>query len=175
MTKWAFAVAGLLAVASLGGCQKAADALNPPQLYVDKAYVKLAATPNGPAALYFTVHGGDKDTRLLQILIPSALRYEMHRSMAGADGMAGMERLEYADIPAGKDVQFKPGGMHVMVWGIRPAVVDANAMPVTYVFQNGDRIEFSAEFVNPDGSHVVAKTATAAKASGSPTEPATGQ
>ncbi|NCP10341.1 MAG: copper chaperone PCu(A)C [Sphingomonadales bacterium] len=138
----------LMAV-GLAGCDKAAKTLNPPDLHVDRAYVRLAANPDAPSALYFTVHGGAKDTRLLNVLIDYALRYEMHESAKGADGLVTMKKLEYADIPAGEDVKFAPGGKHVMVWGIDPKVIAANKMPVIFVFQNGDRIEFDAQFVQP--------------------------
>ncbi len=137
-----------LALTSLAGCNKATDMLNPPALHVDRAYVKLAANPDAPSALYFTVHGGASDTKLLNVLIDSALRYEMHESVTSG-GMSDMKKLEYAVIPAGKDVAFKPGGMHVMVWGISKSAIAANKMPVIFVFQNGDRIEFDAQFVKP--------------------------
>lgn len=139
---------GALALASLSGCQKAANVLNPPELYVDRAYVALSANLDAPSALYFTVHGGAKDTKLLNVLIDSALRYEMHESVKTGD-MTEMKPLEYAVIPAGKDVAFKPGGKHVMVWGISKRVIEANKMPVIFVFQNGDRIEFDAQFQQP--------------------------
>ena len=138
-----------LALTSLAGCNKAADMLNPPELHVDRAYVALAANPDAPSALYFTVHGGARETKLLNVLIDDALRYEMHESVT-TGGMSERKPLEYAVIPAGKDVAFKPGGKHVMVWGISQSAIAANKMPVIFVFQNGDRIVFDAQFVKPD-------------------------
>lgn len=140
-----------LALTGLSGCQKAANVLNPPNLYVDRAYVALSANPDAPSALYFTVHGGAKDTKLLNVLIDSALRYKMHESVK-TGSMTEMKALEYAVIPAGKDVAFKPGGKHVMVWGISKQAIAANKMPVIFVFQNGDRIEFDAQFQQPGAS-----------------------
>lgn len=137
-----------LALVSLGGCEQAADMLNPPDLHVDRAYVALSANADAPSALYFTVHGGPSDTKLLNVLIDSAQRYEMHESVKRG-GMIEMKPLEYAVIPAGKDVAFKPGGKHVMVWGISKRAIEANKMPVIFVFQNGDRIVFDAQFQQP--------------------------
>lgn len=137
-----------LALTSLAGCEKAAHMINPPDLNVDRAYVALAANPDAPSALYFTVHGGPSDTKLLNVLIDSALRYEMHESVKSGD-MTEMKPLEYAVIPAGKEIAFKPGGKHVMVWGISEKAIAANKMAVVFVFQNGDRIVYDAQFVQP--------------------------
>jgi hypothetical protein len=157
----------VLALTSLAGCNKAADIINPPELYVDRAYVALAANPDAPSALYFTVHGGTSETKLLNVLIDDALRYQMHESVR-SNGMTEMKPLEYAVIPAGKDVVFKPGGMHVMVWGISKSAIAANKMPVIFVFQNGDRIEFDAQFAKP-GAGAPAATAHDGMAMGNET------
>lgn len=142
------ASAAALAVLGLSGCEKAADVLNPPDLYVDRVYVALSANPVAPSALYFTVHGGAKDTQLLNVLIDNALRYEMHESVK-TGGVMQMKPLQYVEIPASKTVKFAPGRKHVMVWGIDPKVIEANKMPVIFVFQNGDRIAFDAQFAKP--------------------------
>ncbi len=151
-----FALAATM-LALLAGCERAADAFNPPELHVTKAYVRLADAPDKPSALYFTVNGGDADTRLVDIITPAALRSEMHTSKRDAEGMMAMVELNFADIPRSRRVEFKPGGMHVMVWGIRDGAIKVDRFPVTFVFTNGDNIVFDANFVNPGQSKAAAE------------------
>lgn len=159
MGRWALAG---LALTLLGGCDQARDRLNPPELHVDQAYVRLAANPDQPSALYFTVKGGPRATRLVDIVTPSALRSEMHESVR-ENGMVAMRALGHVDIPAKGTVRFAPGGKHVMVWGVSQAAITAGRFPVTYVFQNGDNILFDAAIIRADGSRVAA-VATSASA-----------
>ena len=108
-------------------------------LYVDQAWVRLSANDKMPSAGYFTVHGGDEDVRLLSVISPAVLRLEMHESIE-KDGMMSMEPLKTADIPAGENVTFGPGGKHLMIWSINPAVKTQGKLPLTFIFSNGDRI-----------------------------------
>lgn len=112
-------------------------------LYVDQAWVRLSANDETPSAGYFTVHGGEEDVRLLSVISPAVLRVQMHQSVE-KDGMMAMEPLKTADIPAGTDVTFGPGGKHLMIWGINPAAKAQGTLPLTFIFSNGDRIIYDA-------------------------------
>lgn len=121
-------------------------------LYVDQAWVRLSANEETPSAGYFTVHGGEEDVRLLSVISPAVLRVEMHESVE-KDGMMSMEPLKTADIPAGEDVTFGPGGKHLMIWGINPAAKAQGKLPLTFIFSNGDRIIYDAVIRSPaDGA-----------------------
>ena len=154
--KFCLLAVGSAMLVALAGCERAADTINPPELHVTKAYVRLANAPDKPSALYFTVNGGDQDTRLADIITPAALRSELHTSKRDAQGMIAMAELDFVDIPRSKSVEFKPGGMHVMVWGVRDGAIKADRFPVTFVFTNGDNIVFDANFVKPGQSKAAA-------------------
>ncbi|MEZ5655771.1 MAG: copper chaperone PCu(A)C [Sphingobium sp.] len=112
---------------------------DPAPLYVDQAWVKLNANPAAPSAAYFTIHGGAEPVKLLQVATEGAVRVEMHKS-AMKDGMMSMQAVQAVDVPAETEVKFAPGGLHLMLFDVNPAVVDYGKMTFTMVFSNGDRL-----------------------------------
>ena len=118
----------------LAGC------LQPAEIGVDQAWVRLAAVKGNPAAAYFTVHGGATDATIIDVTCDLALRSEMHDSM-GAGGMASMKPLGSVRVPANTAVQFRPGGKHVMLFGMNPAVVPGGrTVLLTLTFGDGHRL-----------------------------------
>ncbi len=57
-----------------------------------------------PGAAYFTLHGGRSDATLIDVSADVAVRAEIHESMSGAGGMAGMKPLASVAVPAGAKV-----------------------------------------------------------------------
>jgi copper(I)-binding protein len=117
---------------ALGACEK-------PPLYVDQAYVRLSPNPQSPSAGYFTVHGGAEAVVLRDVIAEAAVRVEMHDSMKH-NGMMMMMPIDSVDIPAKAVVRFEPGGRHLMLWNVNPAVAATGKITLTFLFSNGDRI-----------------------------------
>lgn len=116
---------------------------DPPPLYVDQAWVRLSANPDSPSAGYFVVHGGPAPAALRGVMSDYAQRIEMHESMA-MGGMMTMKPVDKVDIPAGQTVAFEPGGKHIMLFRINQDAVTQGKIPLTFLFSNGDRIQFDA-------------------------------
>lgn len=112
---------------------------DPAPLYVDQAYVRLNPNAQGPAAGYFTIHGGAQDAKLLRVTAEGAQRIEMHESVE-KDGMATMQAIDSVDVPAKTEVKFAPGGKHLMIFNINPAIVENGKMTMIMVFSTGDRL-----------------------------------
>jgi periplasmic copper chaperone A len=128
--------ATMLALASLG---LPACAPESKPVFVDQAWVRLNANPQAPSAAYFTVHGGSVPVTLRAVTAEAATRIEMHESLM-QDGQMTMARIDSVAVPAGEKVEFRPGGRHVMLWGINDGVKAKGTMQFTFVFSNGDRI-----------------------------------
>ncbi|HTH28163.1 MAG TPA: copper chaperone PCu(A)C, partial [Sphingobium sp.] len=73
------------------------------------------------------------------VITEAAVRVEMHDSMMH-DGMMSMKPLDSVDIPARATVRFEPGGRHLMLWRVNPAVAATGKITLTFLFSNGDRI-----------------------------------
>lgn len=134
----------LLPIASaviLAGCE-------PKPLYVDQAYVRLSPNPDSPSAGYFTVHGGEQDVVLREVMSEAAVLVEMHDSVMKG-GMMTMKPVESVDVPAGGTVRFEPGGKHLMLWKINRGVAASGKIPLVFLFSNGDRILVDAAVQQP--------------------------
>jgi copper(I)-binding protein len=131
-----------LAILGLGGCKQHAS--NP---VVAQAWVRLPAIPGQPAAAYFTLIGGRSGDRLIQAESAMAQRIELHESMTGMSGMAGMKPLAGVDLPAGGTIAFAPGGKHAMVYGVDPVVKPGTAIPLRFGFASGKTAEAEAKTV----------------------------
>jgi periplasmic copper chaperone A len=131
----------------LGGCG------DPPKLRVDKAVLILSPVDSNPSALYFNIHGGTADVKLLRVTSPSVIRSEIHESgKDAATGMMSMTPLDKVTVPAKSKVEFKRGGKHVMMWGVNLRARRLGEIETEYVFSNGDRILVEAVVQEADGT-----------------------
>ena len=118
-----------------------------PVLGVSDAWVRLGAVPGSPAAAYFTVKGGPADDRLMIVTADYAVRTELHESMTSG-GMASMKPLASGvPVPAGGKVEFKPGGLHAMLFDVEPGLQPPRTMPMTFTFASGTRLQLQATLV----------------------------
>ena len=138
----AMVLAGVMA-AGLSGCG------GPDRVTADDAWIRLPAAPGRPGAAYFTLHGGRSDATLIDVSADVAVRAEIHESMSGAGGMAGMKPLASVAVPAGAKVVFAPGGKHVMLFDINPRAKPGKIFNLTLNFANGGRRYVPATIVGP--------------------------
>ena len=127
-----------LALLTLAGCAPEK------QLYVDGAWVRLAAVPGRPAAGYFTIHGGPADATLIGISTEVAVRTELHESMAGAGGTMSMAPVKQVAVPARGKVAFAPGGKHAMLFDVNPGIKPGGTITFIFTFADGLRIQQDA-------------------------------
>lgn len=124
---------------------------DPQPLYVDQAWIRVSPNPQSPAAGYFTIHGGPEEVSLRGVTTEGALRVELHESVM-QNGMMTMKPIESVAVPAKTEVKFAPGGKHLMLFGINPAMVKTGKLQLTMVFSNGDRIIVDAVIQKPAAS-----------------------
>ena len=129
----------LAALLALTGCL-------PKTIYVSNGYVRLSAVPKHPAVAYFTLHGGTVDATLIDVTTEVAIRTELHESMQHGN-MASMKPLDHVALPAASKVVFAPGGKHVMLYDVNPAVVPGKTMPLVFTFADGLRIQYDAPVI----------------------------
>lgn len=88
---------------------------------------------------------GDAPDRLIGVEMDAANHVMLHTTEIGSDGVARMIHLDLIEIPPGETVLLQPGGMHVMMMGLRRALDVGELIPATLVFQNAGRVE--VEFI----------------------------
>lgn len=111
-----------------------------PQQRVTGAFMKLTAS---------------EPLRLVEARSPLAGNVEIHE-MAMEGGVMKMRALPAVALPAGKAVELKPGGHHVMLFDLKQQIKAGDSVPLTLVVVDaaGKRrnVEVSAA-VRPLGGH----------------------
>jgi copper(I)-binding protein len=101
------------------------------------------APQGGTGVGYVTLTSRGKPDRLLSASTPVAERIEIHESMV-MDGKAMMHpRPGGVTLPADKAVTLAPGGLHMMMIGLKKPLKVGEAVPVTLKFEKAGAIQAS--------------------------------
>lgn len=93
------------------------------------------------------------DARLVKASSPLAKIVEIHESTTHG-GVNRMQAVESVALPAGKTVQLKPGGLHVMLMGLSKPLKAGDSVPLTLTIDEKGKLtslELKAE-VRPLGA-----------------------
>lgn len=83
---------------------------------------------------------GTAADRLLSATSPVAASIELH-AHTHAGGMMKMEQVPAIDVPAGGTVTLEPGGLHLMLFGVKADALAGGVVPVTLTFEQGGTVE----------------------------------
>ena len=92
-------------------------------------------------AVYFAVYNsGSRTERLTGASTHVAGRAVLHVHEAEGSVMR-MRRVEAIEIPPGATVELAPGGLHVMLTGLRTPLVKGMTFPLTLVFESAGEVD----------------------------------
>lgn len=102
---------------------------------IREAWARPAAQgENG--AIYFVIHNDMREAdELTGISSDIAEAIEVHESMLNGDVMQ-MHQLESVPLPADAEIAFEPGGLHVMLVGIKNDLEIGDQVEITLHFKN---------------------------------------
>lgn len=85
--------------------------------------------------VYFTLKNDtNKSDRLLKLSTSVAEKVEVHRTEV-QDGIARMREVAVLHVDAGQTLEFKPGGMHVMLMGLRKPLEAGTTYELDLLFE----------------------------------------
>ena len=87
-------------------------------------------------------------TRLVGVASPVAGVAEVHEMAMEGDVMK-MRAIAGLDLPAGKAVELKPGGYHVMLMDLKMPLQKDTTIPLTLTFKNAKGAETKSELKVP--------------------------
>jgi copper(I)-binding protein len=132
----------LIAVSLLAGC-------SPKSLSVENVWSR-PANQGGSGAVYFVI---DNPTSQPDLLLSAssdiAENVELHMSMMQEDSTMTMVHQDSVPIPANGTVEFKPGGLHVMLLNLSRDLTRGDQFQITLNFQNAGDIVLDAEVREP--------------------------
>lgn len=76
---------------------------------------------------------------------------EVHEMRMVGDIMK-MRAVPVLDLPAGKPIEFKPGGYHVMLMDLKQPLVKNSKVPLTLLFKNAKGVQSKIELSVPVSS-----------------------
>lgn len=120
----------------------------PPAIRVENAFARIVPVA-GTAAVYFTLYNDGGRGRLIGVSSPDAKIAMVHESRE-EKGMIRMHVHPELEIPAHGEVHFAPGGLHVMLQGVKDAE-SRRAVVIMLHFASHPDIRTSAP-VRPFGS-----------------------
>ncbi|MDY7540013.1 copper chaperone PCu(A)C [Undibacterium sp. 5I1] len=107
------------------------------QVKIDDAWVR-ATVPQQKATGAFVRLTSVKPTRLVEVLSPAAGVIEIHK-MDMVDNIMKMRKIDGIDLPAGQNVELKPGGFHIMLLDLKSQVRAGDKIALTFVFEDQNK------------------------------------
>jgi copper(I)-binding protein len=129
---------------------------------VKDAWVRTAVPGQKATGAFMTLTAKD-GAKLVGASSPAAGLAEVHEMKMDGDIMKMRAVQGGLDLPAGKAIELKPGGYHVMLMDLKAALPKDGTVPLTLVFKDAKGMESKVELKVP-----VAAMAPPAKMDGKP-------
>lgn len=110
------------------------------ELSIRDAWARPALTGENGAAYFVIENGTTGDDALLSVSSEIAAATEVHMSMADDNGVMSMQMQESVPVLAGDKVEFKPGGLHVMLVGLTQDLKVGDTIVLTLRFKEAQSI-----------------------------------
>ncbi len=106
------------------------------QVTVKDAWVRATVAQQKATGAFMQLQSA-QEARLVAAQSPAAGVVEVHE-MAMDGGVMKMRAVPSLALPAGKAVELKPGGYHVMLMDLKAQVKDGDTVPMTLVVEGKD-------------------------------------
>ncbi len=130
-------------------------------LQVERPWARASIGQVRSGAAYFAVtNNGTAPDRLIAVQSKVADRSALHTHRMDA-GVMRMRPVEAVEVAPGAPVVLRPGGLHVMLMGLRRPLEEGARFPLTLTFERAGKLEVEVEIRHP----------AAMDAGGAPPEP----
>ena len=89
------------------------------------------------------------NSKLVGVTSPGAGVGEIHEMKMDKDVMRMSALPNGLDLPAGKNVELKPGSYHVMLMDLKGPLADKSMVPVTLMFENANGVKSQVDLQVP--------------------------
>ena len=123
------------------------------QVKVEGAWARPTVPGQQAGGGFLTITSPAAD-RLIGGSTSAAQRFELHTMSMKGDVME-MRQIDAIDLPAGRKVELKPGGLHVMFMGLKAPLKVGDRVPVTLKFEKAgeQKVEFEVSNKSMAGEH----------------------
>lgn len=144
----------LLAAAALGGSAAVAHEFTLGALRLDHPWARASAGPARNGTAFLVIENAGAADRLLAAAGEVAERVELHTHTMDGNVMQ-MRRVEFVEIPAQGEAALQPGGIHIMLIGLKQPLREGERFPLTLTFEKAGAVtvEVAVEGVGSMGPH----------------------
>lgn len=119
-----------------------------PAVSVEQPWARPTAPRQSTGAAYMRLLSPAGD-RLVGASTPIAVRAEVHEMRMDGDVMR-MREVSVLDLPPGQAIALAPGGLHVMLIGLRERLAAGQHFPLLLQFERGGPVEVEVEVGAPE-------------------------
>lgn len=110
------------------------------EIIVQDAFIKATAPNAKNSAIFMTItNNSNKDVNLISASSNLSQGVEIHTHKE-ENSIKKMVKLSHLNIPANSKVELKPGGAHIMLFGVKPITSDTKAN-LTLNFDDNTKVE----------------------------------
>ena len=110
-------------------------------IVISDAWVREVPPGTSMSAGYMRIeNNGDEDDKLVSMSSKAAESAELHISKVDNNDVATMEMIEVLDIPSNNSIELEPGGMHVMLIGLKESLVGKDSVDLKLVFEKAGEV-----------------------------------
>jgi copper(I)-binding protein len=134
-------MAALVGALALAGAALAGDVAKVGDLVIQDGWARATLGQLKTSAAYLTVvNEGDETDRLIAAASPAAGRAELHAHLMDG-GIARMRPVDAIEVAPGAPVVLEPGGLHVMLMGLKAPLAEGETLPLTLTFETAGSIQ----------------------------------
>jgi copper(I)-binding protein len=130
-----------LAAALIAAPAWAADPVKVGALEIEHAWARPSTGPNGAAYLEIDNKGTAPD-RLVAASTTAAAKAELHTHIMDGN-IARMRPVDAIEVTPGSATVLKPGGLHIMLVGLKAPLKEGDKVALTLTFENAGKVELS--------------------------------
>ena len=113
------------------------------QVTIDKPFARSAMQHQRNSAVFMQIRNPGAAATIINATSAASDVVELHTHV-NDQGVMRMRRIPEITLPAGARVELKPGGLHVMLIGLRRDLKVGEAVDVTLEFNDGSRKSVTA-------------------------------
>lgn len=114
-------------------------------LTINDAWGRPGLAGNNSAIYLVIDNTTNQDDTLLSAECEVAEKVELHLSSMDAAGHMSMQPQEKISIPAGQKIELKPGGLHIMLIGLKEELQSGQKINAALVFEKAGKINLEVD------------------------------
>ena len=119
------------------------------KLEVKEVWARASIPSSSNSAAYFKITNNSKsEFVIISASATIANNVELHNSFVDEKGVSRMTSIDRVVVPAESTIEFKPGGMHVMLFNLKKTLKVGNTFKMNLIVENNSPITVEVEVRN---------------------------